>query len=234
VAESEPALAGAAVSRPRLSRELVLDAAVRLADRDGLAGFSMRHLAREVGAEAMSLYHYVPNKDELLAGMLDRILEEMTACAPADDWRASVKAAMISRRMALQRHPWAADLQFQGPLSLTGARLRHMEALLATLHAAGFTGALADHAYHAIDISVQGFTLWEARFDALTRAAPDDLAEATLAGLSRDAWPEAAGHIEFHLQPPEGERISTFELSLDLLLEGLERLRLGTTAPGAS
>ena len=225
--EAEPTRAGGAAPRARLSRPLVLDAAVLPADKDGLEGFSMRNLAREVGAEAMSLYHYVPNKDELLAGMLDRVLDEMDPPAPGRDWRAAVKAAMVSRRTILVRHPWAADLQLHG-LRLTLSRLRHMEALLATLHVGGFSGALADHAYHAIDISVLGWTLWEARFDALTRTAPPDLLETALAAVPRDAWPEAAGHLEFHLHPPEGPQVSTFELSLDLLLDGLERLRLET------
>jgi len=230
VSESAPAREAAVAPRARLSRELVLDGAVLLADRDGLGGLSMRNLAHEIGSEAMSLYHYIPNKDELLTGMMDRVLDEMSPCAAAADWRASVKAAMVSRRAVLLRHPWAADLQLHG-LRLTPSRLRHMEALLATLHGGGFSGALADHAYHAIDISVLGWSLWEARFDALTRTAPADMAEAALAAIPRDAWPEAAGHLEFHLHPPEGPRVSTFDLSLDLLLDGLERLRLETSTP---
>lgn len=209
--------------RARLSRDLVLDAAVRLADADGLDGLSMRRLAKAVGAEAMSLYYHVPNKDDLLAGMLDRVLDEMVPAEPSENWRASVKTAMVSRRAVLQRHPWAADLQLR-TLSLSPARLRHMEGLLAALHAGGFEGDLADHAYHAIDISVLGWSLWEARYDAITRDAPDDLAATARAALG-EAWPLMADHLAFHLRPPAEPRISTFELSLDLLLDGLERLR---------
>ncbi|MFN8631950.1 MAG: TetR/AcrR family transcriptional regulator [Chloroflexota bacterium] len=173
MSEATPSGAGTSSSRARLSRPAVLDAAVALADAEGIDGLSMRRLAKALGAEAMSLYHYVPSKDELLAGMLDRVLDEMAPATPSADWRASVKAAMVSRREVLQRHPWAADLQLR-TASLTPSRLRQMEGLLAALHAGGFEGDLADHAYHAIDISVLGWSLWEARYDAMTRVAPDD------------------------------------------------------------
>lgn len=213
-----------ASTRGRLSREVVIDGAVRLADQEGLEAVSMRRLAKAVGSEAMSIYYYVPSKDELLAGMADRILDEMEPARPSPDWRASVTAAMVSRRSVLQRHPWAADLLMTA-VSLSPARARQMEALLSTLNAAGFAGDLADHAYHAIDISVSGFALWEARYDRAMRVAPPDLAESALASIPRDQWPQLAAHLEFHLRPPDGPRVSTFELSLRLLLDGLEQLR---------
>jgi AcrR family transcriptional regulator len=203
----------------------VLDAAIRLADEEGIERVSMRRLAKAVGAEAMSLYYHVPGKEELLAGMADRVMDEMAPARPSGDWRRAVKEAMISRRSVLLRHPWAADL-LMSAVRLSPARARQMEALLATLRAGGFAGDLIDHAYHAIDISVSGFELWEARFDAAMRSAPADLAETALASLSRATHPETSAHLEFHLRPPEGPRVSTFELSLDLLLDGLERLRL--------
>jgi AcrR family transcriptional regulator len=214
--------------RARLSRDLVLDAAVRLADAEGLDALSMRHLAKTVGAEAMSLYHHVPNKEELLAGMLDRVLDEMAPAEPGPDWRGSVRVAMVSRREVLLRHPWAADLQLRG-LNLSPSRLRHMEGLLAALKGGGFDGDLADHAYHAIDISVLGWSLWEARYDAITRDAPPDLAATAREALGDD-WPMMSAHLAFHLRPPAEPRVSTFELSLDLLLDGLERLRLARLA----
>ena len=76
--EPETEQAASPSRRARLSRDLVIAAAVRLADAEGIDGLSMRRLARAVGAEAMSLYHHVPNKHDLLAAMLDRVLDEMT------------------------------------------------------------------------------------------------------------------------------------------------------------
>ena len=135
---------------------------------------------------------------------------------------------MVSRRSVLLRHPWAADLQLR-TARLTLSRLRHMEGLLAALHAGGFEGDLADHAYHAIDISVLGWSLWEARYDAMTRESPTDLAATARAALG-DGWPLMSEHLAFHERPPAEPRVSTFELSLDLLLDGLERIRLAQPA----
>jgi AcrR family transcriptional regulator len=226
----EPGAAGRsrkarATPRAHLSREAVLDAAVQLADEDGLDAVTMRRLARALGSEAMSIYYHVPGKDDLLVAMADRVVDEMEPARPSPDWRASVTAAMVSRRTVLQRHPWAADL-LMSAARLTPARTRQMEALLATLQAAGFEGDLADHAYHAIDITVWGFALWEARFDAALRHAPPDIAETTLAGVSATEWPATRAHLEFHLRPADGHRVPTFDLVLGLLLDGLERLRL--------
>ncbi len=212
----------------RLSRDLVLAAALQLADEGGIEGLTMRRLARALGVETMTTYYHAANKEDILAGIADLAVQEMEPPASGDDWRAAVRTSAISTHDVLRRHPWAAEL-LMSSTRVTPARLRQMEALLRCLRGAGFAGALTDHAYHAIDIYVHGFALWEARFASTVQETPlEDVAASALRDLSVDDYPEVADHIAFHFRPPDGKPIRTFEFGLDLLLDGLERARIAT------
>src|SRR4051812_46928057 len=94
-------------SRPRLSRERVLTTAVELADRHGFESLSMRKLADELGAGAMSLYHHVPNKAQLLDGMVDIVFSEIELPSTDFGWQTAMRTRAVSTREALRRHPWA-------------------------------------------------------------------------------------------------------------------------------
>ena len=98
------------MARTALSRERVLDAAITLADREGIAELSMRRLGQEVGVEAMSLYNHVRNKEELLNGMVDIVFSEIDLPTPDEDWPTAMRRRAISARQALKRHPWAIGL----------------------------------------------------------------------------------------------------------------------------
>src|SRR3954464_7015112 len=108
--------------RTRLSRERVLRAAVALAQRDGMESLSMRRLAAELGAGAMSLYHHVPNKEQLLDGMIDIVFAEIELPTTDVDWRTAMRRRAISTREVLNRHRWAVGLMegrtTPGPASL--------------------------------------------------------------------------------------------------------------------
>ena len=99
--------------RPRLSRDLVLHTALQLADRDGIQALSMRKLAQALGVEAMSLYHHVASKVELLDSLIDLVFAEIDLPAPGDDWRTALRARSIfsqtsvCRKLAAWRHPLA-------------------------------------------------------------------------------------------------------------------------------
>src|SRR5215204_5340169 len=96
--------------RARLSRDRVLTTAVALADRHGLESLSMRKLADELGAGAMSLYHHVPNKEQLLDGMVDIVFSEIELPSTDVDWKTAMRRRAISTREALNRHRWAVGL----------------------------------------------------------------------------------------------------------------------------
>ena len=97
-------------NRPALTRDAVLEAAVGLADRDGLAALSMRSLARHLGVEAMSLYHHVAGKEALLDAMVDEVFGEMHLPVAGGDWRAELRERSVTGRAVLLRHRWAVGL----------------------------------------------------------------------------------------------------------------------------
>src|SRR3984957_19734573 len=160
--------------RTRLSRPLVLQAAVELADQDGLEGFSMRRLAQELGVVPMALYKHVANKDELLDGMVDIVFGEIETPAIAGDWRSAMRRRAISAREALKRHSWAIGLmetQNPGP-----ANLRTHTAVMGCLREAGFSFQTAIHAYSVQDAYIYGFALQEQTLAFKTPASAGEAA----------------------------------------------------------
>jgi AcrR family transcriptional regulator len=208
--------------RPGLTRERVLHEAIDLADEVGISALSMRKLAQRLDVEAMSLYHHVRDKTDLLDGMLDVIVRDFERPATGGDWRSAIRASAISAHDALVAHPWAPGLMTTATAGPT--RLGYMDALLGRLRAAGFSAELTHHAYHALDSHIVGFTLWQAGFASLPMDL-GDLATTFLQTLDREAYPWLAEHVEQHSGPPTDADVSEFEFGLDVLLEGLERRR---------
>lgn len=209
-----------------LSRAQVVAEAIRLADADGVEGLSMRKLATSLGAGAMSLYHYVANKSELLDAMADVVFAEIDA-PEGDDWRAAMRRRSISARAVLARHPWAVGV-LESRVSPGPETLRHREAVMACLRRAGFTPVMATHANWLLDSYVYGFALQEA---SLPFTSADDLADMTeavyLPQLPQDRFPylheSAAALMEAGFDPAE-----QFVFGLELILEALEPLRSET------
>ncbi|HYN90225.1 MAG TPA: TetR/AcrR family transcriptional regulator C-terminal domain-containing protein [Ardenticatenaceae bacterium] len=209
--------------RVPLSRERVLRAAINLADESGIESLTMRKLAQVLGVEAMTLYYYVAKKDDILDGIVDLVVSEMELADGGAGWKVAIRKTAISAHEVLVRHPWAASLM----MSTTGvspARLRWMDSLLRCLREAGFSAELTHHAYHALDSHITGFTLWEVSFpfDAAELA---NIGVAFLRELPGDEYPYLAEHIEQHLTPSSHDDEGEFEFGLDLILDGLERLR---------
>jgi AcrR family transcriptional regulator len=209
--------------REPLSRERVLRAAIELADAGGIDSLSMRRLAQELGVEAMSLYHHVANKNDILSGIADKVVDEYELPAPGPDWKASIRRTAISAHRVLLRHPWAAGLLLAGTTPSV-ARLRYMDALLGTLRGAGFSAAMTDHAYHALDSHIMGFTLWITGMNLPSDDEFDQLARGFLAQLPADEMPHLVEHVHQHLKPRDPAEKPEFEFGLDLLLDGLERI----------
>lgn len=206
--------------RSRLSKELVLGAAINLVDEGGIESLSIRKLARALGLRPMSLYHYVANKDEILTGILDMVVREFQL-AEGGEWKPAIRASAVSAHEVLLRHPWACTLMMS-PLRASAARLRYMEALLGRLREAGFSAETTDHAYHALDSHIIGFTLWHTGYSTAIRAAPDLSANAfeeLLKGL-----PYLTEHAQQHERKRRPGEATDYEFGLDLILNGLERM----------
>jgi AcrR family transcriptional regulator len=213
-----------AETRPRLSRERVLRAAVTLADDRGIQALSMRRLAKELGVEAMSLYNHVANKDEILDGMLDIVMGEVEIPADDADWKAALRRSAISAYEAFVRHPWTCSLMHTTP-RVSDERMLWMEGVLRTLREAGFSADLTHHAYHALDSHITGFTLWLVSMPFDSREELLDMAKTFLPQISAEKYPYVIEHAEQHMADPDPEEPSEFEFGLDLILDGLERLK---------
>jgi AcrR family transcriptional regulator len=207
----------------RLSRELVLQASLAIADADGLAALTMQRVGRALGAEPMSLYRHVRNKDDLLDGVIDLIYAEIAVPAPDEAWHPAMRRRAVSAREVLRRHPWAVALM-ESRARPGQANLAHHEAVVANLIGAGFTAASATRAYNLIDSFVYGFTLQEA---ALPFSSPEELAEMgpdMVVGASPGEYPHLEA-IAVALIGSGFRYADEFEPGLDLILDAIARER---------
>lgn len=207
-----------------LSRVHVVAEAVRLADAEGVERLSMRRLANELGAGAMSLYHYVANKDELLDAMIDVVFTEIELPPLDADWRSAMRLRAESARAVLARHPWAIGV-IESRVTPGPANLRHREAFTACLRQAGFSPIMATHATWLLDSYVYGFALQAASLPFDSAAALADMtADVYLPQLPPDEFPylheSAAALVESGFDPD-----AQFGFGLDLILTALEPLR---------
>ena len=210
-------------SRLPLSRERILRAALDLADHEGIESLSMRKLAQALGVEAMSLYNHVANKDEILAGMVDVVFSEVDL-PEARDWKAAMRQCYISTRDAFSRHPWALGLlHSHNPLG--PATLRHHDEVLGRLRAAGFSVASAGYVCSVLDSYTYGFALRAQRvpFDPSKQADP--AAADLIMQLMSQSYPHLAEMAMTIAQDPSHTHAREFEFGLDLILDGLERIR---------
>ncbi|MDF1755163.1 MAG: TetR/AcrR family transcriptional regulator C-terminal domain-containing protein [Verrucomicrobiales bacterium] len=205
--------------RRPLSRERVLQAAVRLADEVGIESLSMRKLGQELGVEAMSLYRHVANKDEILDGIVDIVAGEIELPALQGDWKAEMRRRANSAHHVLMSHPWATML-IVSRVNTGPAMLRYVDATIGCLREAGFTYALADHAWNAIDSHIYGFTLQKLNFPF----APEEYAEVAKAYIDQipvEQYPYLNG-MSREVIDGKHDGLQDFAFGLDLLLDGLE------------
>lgn len=201
----------------------MLDAAIRVADRGGVETITMRRVAQELGVEAMSLYHHVPNKDAILDGVVDAVFAAIELPgAGSGDWRDAIRVRASSARTVLSQHSWALGLMDSrrnpGP-----ATLRHHNAVLGVLREAGFTLAMAAHAVSLIDSYVSGYVLQEAGLPMSSPSEAAEVAGGILERMSADDLPYLAEMIVEHA--PGYDHTSEFAYGLDLILDGLEARR---------
>ncbi|MCU1517741.1 MAG: transcriptional regulator, TetR family [Pseudarthrobacter sp.] len=221
----------AASRRTPLNRTRVLDAAVALADAEGVEALSMRRLAQDLGVVPMALYKHVANKDELLDGMVDVLIGEIAPVAGGAGWKNAVRMRVLSARQALLRHPWARQV-LETRTTRTPAVLGYTDEFIGMFLAGGFSVDLTHHLMHALGSRMWGFTQ-ELFDDAGTRgakaAAPPQPPAALLQEMAA-RYPNIL-HVAMVARHDDGSVVSygcddqfEFEFALDLLLDGFERL----------
>ena len=221
--------------RAPLTKERVLETAVALAQREGLESLTMRRLADELGAGAMSLYHYVPNKEKLLDGMVDIVFGEIELPTTDVDWKIALRRRALSTREALNRHRWAVGLM-ESRTTPGPASLRLHDAVLGCLREAGFSIEMTIQAYSVQDAYIYGFALQEKSvpFETAEESAAvaeeqyreyAELADERQLGALADEFPYLAEVVAGHVAQVGYDFASAFEYGLDLILDALEQRR---------
>jgi len=218
--------------RSPLSRDRVLRAALALADKDGIESLSMRRLGQDLGVEAMSLYNHVANKDDILDGIVDLVFSEIDLPKSGAAWKKAMRERAISARAALLRHPWATSLM-QSRTKPGPATMRHHDSVLGSLRTSGFTLVMAAHAFSVIDGYVYGFALQQINLPLQSREQVSVVGESILRQLAGD-FPYLAEMITDHAMKPGYDYADEFEFGLDLILDGLERLRASARRASAA
>jgi AcrR family transcriptional regulator len=201
----------------------VLEAAVDLADREGIEALSMRRLGQELGIEAMSLYTHVRSKDNLLAGMVDVVIGEIPHRRRSGDWKSSMRRTVLSSRRVMLRHPWAPaiieTLDDPGP-----AGLRHFDTVIGIMREGGLSLELTHHALHLMGSRVLGFT--QDLFDDSSDVDPKVAALlAQQIGATHPYVAELAVAVTHDGGLGGCDTDVEFEFALDVILDSLERLR---------
>ncbi len=227
--------AGTAEAEPRprtpLSRDRILRAATAFADRRGIDALTMRGLAEQFGVEAMSLYHHVANKEDLLDGVVGVVMSEINDAvrdiaepAAGAAWKETVRRRILAAREVFLRHPWAPPV-FQTRTDTPMAVLEYFDSTIRLMRAGGFTHDQAHHALHALGSRALGFS------QELFTPPDVDVAEGTAAiAAMADRLPHLAAMLAdvVHDDPENTlgwcDDQSEFEFGVDLLLDGLDRL----------
>jgi AcrR family transcriptional regulator len=217
----------AARAREPLTRERILRAAVALADEGGVESLSMRRLAQELGVVPMALYKHVANKDELLDGMVDAVVAEIDPPIEGAEWKRTMRERILSARRALLRHPWASSvLESRG--EPTPTVIGYMDSMMGVFLAGGFSVDLMHHAIHVMGSRILGFS--QELFDDTSSLPPEEAA--AMWTQMADVYPNIAKLVPVAIDTHDGPVVGggcddqfEFEFALDLVLDGLERLR---------
>jgi AcrR family transcriptional regulator len=205
-----------------LSRERILQTALRLADEGGLEALSMRRVAQELGVKAMSLYNHVANKDDIIDGIVDMIVSDIELPRFDLDWKTAMRQRALSAHEVLLKHPWAA-MAIMSRINLGPAMLRYVDTTIGCLREAGFSWEMADHAWNAIDNHIYGFTLQELNFP-IAASGYAETAEGFISHIPPDQYPYMH-QLSLSIIDGSYDGLHDFEFGLDFILDGLDRLR---------
>jgi AcrR family transcriptional regulator len=226
----------AQASRAPLSRERVIAAAVAVADAEGLPALTMRRLAADLGVEAMSLYYHLPGKDALLDGLVAFVLTEIDTAvhrsAPGPthpDWRARLRRRFLAAREVMLSHPWAPGL-IGTRRTIPAGLYAYYDDILGTLIDAGFSYRVAHRALHAFGSLPLGFAQELFSPASAGGSLEVEVTEEELAAMAQ-RLPHLTAMIAAETHDPADPTLGwcdsqvEFEFTVDLLLDGLDRLR---------
>lgn len=216
--------------RSTLSRSRVLEAAIEFADHNGMEAFTIRKLAAALGVGPMTIYHYVPSKEEIIDGMVDIVFSEIDLPPIDQDWKRAIRKRCISARQVLNRHPWASPFM-ESRTSPGAAMLGHHEAVLGCFRRGGLSLQMTAHAYAILDSYVYGFALEEASLPAGGGEGMAEAAEDVARAFNADEYPYLLELTVEHVLQPGYNFGASFEFGLDLIIDGIDEASRRTAPP---
>ena len=212
--------------RPRtpLSRDRALRAAIELADAEGIDAVTMRRLARAVGVEAMSLYHHVASKNDVLDGMVDLVFAEIDLPDERDGWVQAMTTRAKSVRAALTRHRWAVGLM-ESRSAPGPATMRHHDAVIGCCRRSGFSVEMTAHAFSMMDSYIYGFVLQEIGLPFEDGDDLGDMIDTMLPPSVADTYPHLAELASEFVLRPGYSYGDEFDFGLRLILGALDAAR---------
>ena len=209
----------ASADRPPVNRDRVIEAAVALADESGLEGLSMRRIGKALEVEGMALYRHVANKDEILDGIVERVLAEIPLPSPGRDWKDEMRKRAIAARLIFLKHPWAIGLLEARHANSSPTRLAYFETVLGCLRAAGFSPDLSMRAFSIIDSFLYGFILQELSLPFDDSASLEEVGEDLLIQMAND-YPNLT-EATVQAMKDGWDYSEQFRFGLDLILDAL-------------
>jgi AcrR family transcriptional regulator len=204
-----------------------------MADAHGIESVSMRKLAQEFGVDPMSLYNHVANKDDLLGGMVDLVVDEIELIPMEDeDWKVALRAQVLAAREAMLRHPWARQV-LESRTDSSPTIMRYFDAVAGIFRSGGVSIDLMHHALHTLGSRILGFT--QDLFDDSNTFDQGPEVIALMAHQMAGEFPNLSvmmlqiSHDEATVVGSGCDDQFEFEFALDLLLDGIERLHEGTS-----
>lgn len=208
-----------ATPRQPVTRQRILRAAIALADRSGIDAVTMRRVAQKLRIEAMSLYHHVADKEDMLDGMVDLIYTEIEVPVE-DDWKSALRHRALSARRVLRRHRWALGL-LDSRTTPAPATLRHHDQVIGLLRSANFSLLMAARAFALMDSYIYGFVIQELSLTFTNAEELADVAETILHDVPDDSYPNLAALTRAYVDTSAYDADGDFAFGLDLILDGL-------------
>jgi AcrR family transcriptional regulator len=221
-----PEIDASAPPRSPLTRERVLSTAVALADESGIEALSMRKLAQALDVVPMALYRHIANKEELLNALVDVVVDEIDPPLEGTDWKTAVRARILSARQALLRHPWASRVM-ESRTEPTPTVLGYIDSMIGMFRAGGFSMDLTHHAMHTMGSRLMGFAqeLFNDSGDASQEMGAEFYEAMAVMYPSIYELYVTVVHDDSTTVGPGCDDQFEFEFALDLMLDGLEKLK---------
>lgn len=205
-----------------LTKDRVIQAAIKLADAGGLEALSMRKLGRELGVEAMALYHHFTDKSQLIEGMVDQVHKEIKAPKGEVNWRVFMQKRAESAFEVLLLHPWASTIM-EANVNPGTSTLEDSESMIRRFRKAGFSIEMTVHAVTVLNIYTYGAAQQYARLTFTTVEQAAEVGEAIKKQFPVDTYPYLGEMIIEHMMKAGYNARDEFNFGLNLILDGIER-----------